>query len=105
MKTVPPATLHDRVMAGNAPTIIDVRDSEEFQDDHIDPRDGTVYNLPIRQYDDLDELAADAPDTDRLYVICWTGKCSKRVARALAESGYTAVSVAGGMEQWRAATR
>lgn len=101
MDTVLPDTLHDRITNGAAPTVIDVRDPADFDTERINPGSGTVHNLPIRQYDDLAALADDAPDADRVYVICWTGVCSQRVAQVLDDAGYTAISVDGGMDQWR----
>src|SRR6476620_9810297 len=74
-------------------TILDVREDYEWSAGHAEgalhiPRD----QLPGR-LDDLD------PD-EELYVICRTGGRSFRAAQWLVGQGYSAVNVAGGMDQW-----
>jgi rhodanese-related sulfurtransferase len=74
-------------------TILDVREDYEWSAGHAE---GAVH-IPLDQLpgrmDDLD------PDED-LYVICRTGGRSFRAAQWLVGQGYSAVNVAGGMDQW-----
>ena len=49
----------------------------------------------------LDEL----PDDDPLYVVCRSGGRSARVVAYLAQQGYPAVNVDGGMQAWSAQGR
>ena len=73
--------------------ILDVREDYEWVAGHAE---GALHipldQLPAR----LDELD---PDED-LYVICRTGGRSFRAAQWLVGQGYSAVNVAGGMDQW-----
>ncbi len=101
MDTITPAALQDRIDSRDAVTIIDVRDPSDFETNHIDPGNGTVTNVPYRAYDNLENMVADIPDADTVYVICWSGVCSERVAQVLEKHGYDAVSVEGGMQRWR----
>ncbi len=74
-------------------TVLDVRNPDEYHGAHVP---GAVL-IP------LGELAArqdEIPDADPLYVICAVGGRSLAAARALAEAGYPAVSVAGGTNGW-----
>lgn len=74
-------------------TILDVREDYEWVAGHAE---GALH-IPLDQLpghlDDLD------PDQD-LYVICRTGGRSFRAAQWLVGQGYSAVNVAGGMDQW-----
>ncbi|WLQ08217.1 rhodanese-like domain-containing protein [Arthrobacter oryzae] len=73
--------------------ILDVREDYEWSAGHAE---GALHipldQLPAR----LGELD---PDED-LYVICRTGGRSFRAAQWLVGQGYTALNVAGGMDQW-----
>ncbi len=74
-------------------TLLDVREDYEWVAGHAD---GALHipldQLPTR----LDELD---PDED-LFVICRTGGRSVRATQWLVGQGYSAVNVAGGMDQW-----
>lgn len=73
--------------------ILDVREDYEWAAGHA----AGAQHIPLDQLpsrlDDLD------PDED-LYVICRTGGRSFRAAQWLAGQGYSALNVAGGMDQW-----
>jgi rhodanese-related sulfurtransferase len=73
--------------------LVDVRNLDEYVAGHVP---GAVL-IP------LPELAArqeEIPAGDPLYVICAAGGRSLAAAKALAEAGYPAVSVAGGTNGW-----
>lgn len=74
-------------------TILDVREDYEWAAGHA----GGAAHIP------LDQLPARIgeldPDED-LYLICRTGGRSFRAAQWLVGQGYSAVNVAGGMDQW-----
>ena len=85
----------DTVTVNDVPAdaaILDVREDYEWVAGHAE---GAVH-IPLDQLpgrlDDLD------PDQD-LYVICRTGGRSFRAAQWLVGQGYSAVNVAGGMDQ------
>jgi rhodanese-related sulfurtransferase len=73
--------------------ILDVRDDYEWVAGHTE---GALHipldQLPAR----IEELD---PDEDT-YVICRTGGRSYRAAQWLVGMGYSALNVAGGMDQW-----
>jgi rhodanese-related sulfurtransferase len=78
--------------------LLDVRNTDEYEEKHVA---GAVL-IP------LGELAArqeEIPEGDPLYVICAAGGRSLAAAKALADAGYPAVSVAGGTNGWEAAGR
>ena len=80
------------IAAGDA-TAVDVRSEDEWSEGHVP---GAVH-LP-----DGDPEAATKPLADgaRLMVIAKDGKLAVRAAKDLRESGYDAVAVEGGMDDW-----
>jgi rhodanese-related sulfurtransferase len=76
-----------------AARILDVREDYEWAAGHAEQ----ALHIPLDQLPArLDELD---PDED-LYVICRTGGRSFRAAQWLVGNGYSALNVAGGMDQW-----
>jgi rhodanese-related sulfurtransferase len=74
-------------------TVLDVREDYEWVAGHAE---GALH-IPLDQLPGrLEELD---PDED-LYVICRTGGRSFRAAQWLVGQGYSALNVAGGMDQW-----
>ena len=86
----------DTVTVNDVPAdavILDVREDYEWVAGHAE---GATH-IPLDQLPGhLDELD---PDED-LYVICRTGGRSFRAAQWLVGQGYSALNVAGGMDQW-----
>lgn len=73
--------------------ILDVREDYEWAAGHA----AGALHIPLDQLPArLEELD---PDED-LYVICRTGGRSFRAAQWLSGQGYSALNVAGGMDQW-----
>lgn len=78
--------------------VLDVRRDEEYTEAHVP---GAVHIA-------LDQLAdrwGEVPKDQRVYVICASGHRSLVAAKALAEAGVDAVSVAGGTKAWLAEGR
>ncbi len=70
--------------------LVDVREPHEFADGHVD----NATNLPLSELRDrLDELPRDAD----VVVYCHSGKRSYDAVRMLAQRGFSARSVLGGM--------
>jgi rhodanese-related sulfurtransferase len=70
--------------------LVDVREPHEFADGHVD----NAINLPLSELRDrLDELPRDAD----VVVYCHSGKRSYDAVRMLAQRGFSARSVLGGM--------
>ncbi|MEC5179864.1 rhodanese-like domain-containing protein [Arthrobacter sp. CG_A4] len=73
--------------------ILDVREDYEWAAGHAE----SALHIPLDQLPErIDEVD---PDED-LYVICRTGGRSSRAAQWLVGRGYSALNVAGGMDQW-----
>lgn len=71
-------------------SLVDVREVEEFQTLHLEG----AHNLPLSQLADTYEQL----DKDQIYyVICKSGMRSARACQFLAEQGYDAINVQGGM--------
>ena len=76
--------------------IVDVREQWEWDRGHAP----TAVLAPMSSFaDHIDELPKDAD----ILVICHSGARSNTVASALADGGYRAVDVLGGMEAWKQA--
>jgi rhodanese-related sulfurtransferase len=75
--------------------LLDVREPYEWAAGHVP----TANHIPLAQ------LAAEIPRDDTIYVICRSGSRSARVVLALAEAGWRAVNVGGGIQDWAAAGR
>lgn len=78
--------------------MLDVREPDEWAAGHAP---GAVH-LPMSELTGrIDEI----PDHEPLYVVCRSGGRSARVVAYLAQQGYPAVNVEGGMQSWAALGR
>jgi rhodanese-related sulfurtransferase len=91
-----PAVAVDDLPADAA--MLDVREPDEWAAGHAP----TARHLPMSE---LTGRLAELPDDDPLYVVCRSGGRSARVVAFLAQQGYPAVNVAGGMQTWAARGR
>lgn len=73
--------------------VLDVRNPDEYEDGHV----AGAMLIPLPE---LAERQDEIPEGDPLYVICAVGGRSLAATRALVDSGYRAVSVAGGTNGW-----
>ena len=86
----------DAVSSG-AP-LIDVREPAEYEQVH-------VPQAKLMPLGEVMERTAELNPRERLYVICAVGGRSMAAAGALRQSGFDAVSVAGGTNGWEAEGR
>jgi adenylyltransferase/sulfurtransferase len=85
--------LKQRIDAGDAPFILDVREPFEYQIANLGARLIPMNEVPAR----LDEIPRDR----EVVVQCKSGGRSQRVAEFLAQSGYTRVAnLSGGILAW-----
>lgn len=78
--------------------LLDVRENEEWQHGHAP---GAIH-IPMAEVPSrIGEIDAEA----ELYVVCKAGGRSLRVVEYLAQIGYEATNVDGGMAAWQAAGR
>ncbi len=73
--------------------VLDVRQPDEYATAHVP---GAVL-IPLGE---LEARQSEVPEGDPLYVICAAGGRSLTAATALAATGRSAVSVAGGTNGW-----
>ncbi len=76
--------------------LLDVREPQEWAAGHAPE----ATHIPLGQ---LGQRTAEIPVDQTIYVICRSGNRSGRAAEALNGAGWTAVNVAGGMQDWAAA--
>ena len=76
--------------------LLDVREDDEWAAGHAP---GAAH-IPLG---DLGTRATEVPRDTTIYVICRSGGRSARATLALVGSGWDAVNVAGGMQDWAAA--
>lgn len=93
---ITPAELLQRRAAGEALTLLDVREGWELQVSAV-PADQQVLHIPMGEVPArLGELSPDQP----VAVLCRSGRRSLEVARLLQQSGFDAVNVTGGILAW-----
>lgn len=88
------ATISGNDLAGllsQRPTIIDVREKNEFASGHIPG----AKNVPLGKINQFQEQV-----TGKLYVVCHSGMRSKQAATTLIAKGYEAVNLKNGMMGW-----
>ena len=89
--------LKERLDAGTAPRIIDVREPHEFNLDHIAAEHLPMGQVPGR----LAELASHKDQ--ELVIVCRSGGRSGNIANFLKSQGYSQVrNLTGGMLAWQA---
>jgi rhodanese-related sulfurtransferase len=81
--------------------MLDVREPDEWAAGHA-PQ---AVHVPMAQVPQrLDEITAALPEGP-VYVVCRSGGRSARVTAYLAQAGWNAVNVDGGMQAWAGAGR
>jgi rhodanese-related sulfurtransferase len=78
---------------GTGAKVLDVRNEDEYDAGHV----AGAKLIPLGQ---LAARQDEIPEADPLYVICASGGRSLTAAKALVQSGYRAISVAGGTRGW-----
>ena len=78
--------------------LLDVREGDEWIAGHAP----AARHIPLGE---LGARVAEIPQDQDIYVICRSGMRSGRAALALNGAGWTAINVAGGMQDWAMAGR
>ena len=73
--------------------VLDVREDFEFEDGHV-PQ---AHHIPLNSVPDR---FSEVPQSQRIFVICKSGRRSQTAADFLESKGYDVVSVAGGTGAW-----
>ncbi|WP_078594758.1 MBL fold metallo-hydrolase [Evansella clarkii] len=94
--------LANKIISGDDVFILDVRNTDEFDDWKVEGRNVEVINKPYFDLlDGVDEIMDKLPEGEPVYVICAKGGSSEFVADQIVEQGYDDVySVEGGMKAW-----
>lgn len=89
--SITPSELEEKVTSNEDINLIDVRTRKEYDNGHI-PQ---AKNIP------LDEIGSYKGNKDeKLYLICRSGRRSKKAAIELKVRGYNVTNVSGGMLDW-----
>jgi rhodanese-related sulfurtransferase len=78
--------------------LLDVRENDEWAAGYAPG----ARHIPLGE---LGARRAEIPQDETIYVICRSGGRSARAAQALADAGWEAINVAGGMQDWAAGGR
>ncbi|MBN6188840.1 MBL fold metallo-hydrolase [Aneurinibacillus sp. BA2021] len=93
--------LHDRLNSGEAVVILDVRNSEDYNDWKIEHKHLTDINIPYFDFlDDNEDMYAPLPKDTEIIVVCAKGGSAKMVADILDERGYRVGYLTEGMQEW-----
>jgi len=94
VKSISPAELQRRLSGGDAPFMLDVRESEEMADGVVP---GSV-NIPMG---DLGQRLGELPSDRDIVVICHLGARSAYITKQLNALGYDrVVNLSGGVDAW-----
>ena len=98
--TISAAELHEEILRGRISEILDVRNSDEFEEHRLEARrEVPTRHAPV--YEVLEEPERFAGDTqDDAIVICGHGNGSALVVQEFNALGKETRSLAGGMEAW-----
>ena len=98
--TISAAELHDEIVRGRIPEILDVRNTDEYAAQKLETRRPVpTRHAPV--YEVLDEAERFAADTlDGAIIVCAHGNGSAMVVEEFQAAGKETRSLAGGMEAW-----
>jgi len=104
VNSIRPADLAARLDSGSgaAPFVLDIRPESAFRADAIDHSHNIPVYSELRSGDESalrDRLEAVPGDRD-VVVVCKMGVVAKRATAVLAEEGYDAATLLGGMHGW-----
>ncbi len=103
MSRIRPEELDERLGSGEGPFVLDIRPEAAFREGAIE----NSHNVPV--YGDLrrgnesalrDRLG-EIPAGSEVVVVCKMGVVAKRATSVLAEEGYDASTLTGGMSAWK----
>jgi glyoxylase-like metal-dependent hydrolase (beta-lactamase superfamily II) len=100
---IEPATLKNRIDAGEEITLLDARMAGEYDEWHIDGETVTSINIPYFEFldDDIDQDVLDRiPDDREVTVLCAKGGASEFVGGTLVDRGYDVTHLEDGMNGW-----
>ena len=105
-REVDPAGLQARIDAGEPVRVLDVRDRDEVERWRLSGPGVALTQKPYNRFlqarvtGKLDEFVADVDGEGPITVVCARGEASGEIARELADAGFEARNLAGGMDAW-----
>jgi rhodanese-related sulfurtransferase len=93
VENISPTQVQKKMGARPKPFLLDVRQPEEFRSGHI----AGARLIPLGE---LPQRLAELPKTQEIICVCHSGNRSLSATRKLAEAGYKAINMKGGMASW-----
>ena len=84
---------HWEMVEGSKALIIDVRDPDEYKQDHLDE----AVNIPL---DQLRQRMDEIPKDREIWTYCFVGQRSYYAARALSQYGFNVKNISGGFKSF-----
>ncbi|HLO11970.1 MAG TPA: MBL fold metallo-hydrolase [Pseudoneobacillus sp.] len=102
VKTVTAKELTEKILNHEEVFILDVRNTDDFDDWKIEGKNVHVINKPYFDLlDGVDSIVDKLPKDQAIFVVCAKGGSSEFIAGEVAEAGFTNVySIADGMNGW-----
>lgn len=102
IKTITAKELTKKILNHEEVFILDVRNTDDFDDWKIEGKNVHVINKPYFDLlDGVDSIVDKLPKDQEIYVVCAKGGSSEFVAGEVAEAGFTNVySIKDGMNGW-----
>lgn len=102
VKSISVNELAKKVLNGERLFILDVRNTDDFDDWKIEGKNVEVLNKPYFELmEGIDPIIQHLPKDRPIYVVCAKGGSSQFVAEQIAKAGYDHVySIEGGMKAW-----
>jgi rhodanese-related sulfurtransferase len=94
MKEITASEVQERLEAGEILNIIDVRESEEVAEGHIDG----IIHIPLGE---LQERIDDLDKDKEYFLVCRSGARSGKAASYLESVGFKVTNILGGMLTWK----
>ncbi|WCN39458.1 MBL fold metallo-hydrolase [Aneurinibacillus uraniidurans] len=93
--------LHDKMNSGKPVFILDVRNSDDYNDWKIEHRNLVDVNIPYFDFlDDNEDIYQPLPKDTEIVVVCAKGGSAKMVAEMADERGYITSYLEEGMLEW-----
>lgn len=102
MNDIAPEDLADRLFeAGEAPLVVDIRHTDEFEDWHIPGSENVdIYEALTEEADEAREELRALPDDRQIVTVCRAGVLSRDATALLEDLGYDARTLEDGMNGW-----
>ncbi len=102
MEAIGPEKLADRLERREDLFVLDLRHEAEFASYNIDGSyNAPVYHELTTDGEALEPYLADLPADAQIVTVCRIGACATDATRALEDRGYEAVTLRGGIRNWR----